>query len=473
MSSLTEEAAQNPDAALFDLDPFVEMDLHLIISVFEESNKSSGTEDGFLLSAYGDIGKQKGRLGSFRDSTNMYGGMHAGASETGDAGTVSAEAGIDPATGLAYAEVAWEPPPNPFSDCFPCDFRLEAILDSLPMPDFLQWFEDIIKMVENFIKVLMNLMDPTNYYADLCMLIDMTRVICPQDLTLLLVALGFMIAQYIKLLIQFDFDWLALVGMIFMPLLLLLYSLLDMMGQLNIPPMLCLIDVMETMLELAQAAGGLAGTAAEVGGSVTFEGSASADGASATAGFGTAATTGNVLNHPITKDFMDDDMAEAMQEIRAVESLMLSISSFNIGMPKQFEQIKKVLRVLIEMMSGGQVVKLQVISALIQLARMIGFIKAMIDLIKQGDAICTDPEIPLSAEDVQNVLERLQSSTYSSSQALPPSTSVTLDQTTGTLSVADTVSGQVVEVPTCLGATSQESRDKINEWIQQLDAANL
>tara|TARA_Y100000310_G_scaffold338673_1_gene429066 strand:- start:110 stop:1702 length:1593 start_codon:yes stop_codon:yes gene_type:complete len=529
--SLVDDAAQNPETPLFELNPFAELDLHLIISIFEEENKNAGTEEGFLLSAYGDIGKQKSRLGSFRDSTNMYGGMY-------DSGSVDASAGIDPSTGLAFGTVAFDPPPNPFSDCFPCDLRLTSILDSLPMPDFLLWFEDIIEMVEKFIKVIENLMDPTNYYSDLCRLIDMLRIVCPQDLILLMGSLSFLMVIYIRLLIQFDIDWLALVGVIFLPLLLLLHSLLDMMVQLNLNPMTCLADILETMLQLSMAGGDLSAAAAgglgvEAGFSVSTTGDSNVgldksptSLATPTPTEGTAPATindsfgkeltefgyaeavddleddwdpaselesnqessslsleapvtsvsvgfgiGTVLEHPILKDFMADDMADAMQEIRAVESLMLSLSSFNIGLPDKFETFKKVLRVLIEMFSGGDAAKLQIISALIQLARMIGLVKAMIGLLQTDGAICTDPEIPLSPSDVQAVLDRLGG--YTPGGALPPTTEAALNQSTGTLTVSDTISGNVVQVPTCLGGTTQQTRDQINEWIQQLDAAEL
>ena len=482
--SLYEEAASNPDASLFELNPFAEMDLHLIISMFEEENKNSGTEDGYLLSAYGDIGKQKGRLGSFRDTTNSYGGMYeGGVSATGEGGTASASVEIDPTTGLAFAEASWSPPPNPFSNCFPCDLRLTSILDSLPMPDFLQWFEEIIAMVERFIKIIEGLLDPTNYYSQLCSLIDMTRVICPQDLILLVTALSFMVVMYVKLLVRFDFDWLALVGIIFLPLLLLLYSLIDMILQVTGPPLTCLIDMLEAMWGMMESGVDLANATAS---SVATTAAGAAQSAASVAS-STAAVTGQdeaaaeinanagAIPHPIETDFLSEEMGEAMQDMQIVESLILSISSYNISTPEMFTKFKKVLRVLIEMFSGGDAMKLQIIAALIQLARLIGFLKAIIDLLQQGDAICTDPEIPLSTQDVQNVLERLQRDPGSDPQpgSLPPTTSINLNEVTGLLTVSDTVSGNVVEVPMCLGATTGESRDQINEWIQQLDAANL
>ena len=60
-SGLIAAAAANPDTPLVELDPYVEMDLHLIIEAFEKGSKQKYSEDALMATMFSSIESERSK----------------------------------------------------------------------------------------------------------------------------------------------------------------------------------------------------------------------------------------------------------------------------------------------------------------------------------------------------------------------------------------------------------------------------
>ena len=501
MASVIEQAAADSDVKLITLDPLIETHLHMIISTFEEGNRQKRTEDGVLCSMYGDIGKHESNLGAFRKGSMMYGGMadeevdletgewvDTGVSITAtdpagsDTTVASGVVGTVGSTGNAFLDFSVSTPdtnpdgsPNIFAQCFPCKFRLNMMAEGLPLPDWSLNYQKFIDEIKKFIEYLKKLMDPTNFYADLCQFIDMLRIVCPQDLVLLIAMLNFLLTKYITLSLKFDIDWLALVGIILLPLLTLLVALLDMMISIGMNPMSCLQDLLEFMYSFTKVTGENASIVGDA--NVDFGTYIREFGAGTEAGPSYIPGVYGDVEIPMRNEMLDESMTGLLASMSSIETLLLSLSSMQIRIPAFFNMLKDILETLTEMMNDSIMSKMQIMLGIASIIRLIGFIKAIIDLI-QGEQICTDPTIPLSEDDVKNVINRMRdlsqdnnsSVNLSRSIGLSPVTDISFDDVGNAVVVTNTITNQSTKIPMCLGALKDADRSQINDWIEQLDA---
>jgi len=508
MASVVDKAASDPDVRLISLDPLIEMHLHLIISLFEEGNRGKKTEDSIFCSMFGDIGKHESNLASFRTSSMTYGAMadEEVDLETGEwvdtgqvtvvEGPAGGEASIQTGvvgtfgeTGDAFLDFTINPPdtnpdgsPNIFAQCFPCEHRLTILAEGMPLPDWSLGYQKYIDQIKNFINQILQMLNPVNFYADICMFIDMLRIVCPQDLVLLLGMLGFLLTKYLTLSLKIDIDWISLVGMILLPLLLLIVSLLDMMISVGLNPMTCLQDLLEFMKSFVSATGEIA---TNFGGSISdMNNYVKEFGANTEAGASLSPGESHIGKMPIRNEMLDDKMKGLLGTMGSVDMLILSLSSVQIRIPAFFNMLKDILECLIEMINEGVLLKLQIMLGMLSLVKLIGLIIAVISLIDSGD-ICTDPTIPLSEDDVKNVIDRMKQLSgpagttgakgFSVSSGLSPTVDVTFDSAgsgTGNIIVTNLVTNQSTKVPMCLGKVDSTTRNQINEWIEQLDAVS-
>ena len=498
--SVVSELASDPTQNLIDINPMIEMDLHLVITAFELANREGGLEEGVLVSALGELEKAKSNMVAQRTTALMYGGSEditiepleptgllpgeevnesasfGGAPGNPLVGDISLQ-GTAGAPGSGTLQAAIGPnidPDNPFSKCFPCDFRLTAMIDNLPLPDFALGYGTFAAEMEGLATDLKNIANPANFYGDICSLIDILRIVCPQDLLILIGMLGYLIATYMMLAFQFDIDWIAIVGALLLPLIMLIYALLDMLISLGLNPVLCLKDLFNFILALAS---GTAATLPGVGISATAQGSYE-ESVAVAGGLGESFRLSAGLNFPVTSTYLDDSLKGATATFSAIDNLFVSISSIEFKIPDLFKQIKKVKEILLEMIGKGAGLKIQIMSSIIQIGRLIGFIKALIKLI-EDQSICTDATIPLSPEDVQAVVDKINDiNDPDANLSLPGrisspislTTQLEYDSNIDAIIVKDASTNEIHTVPTCLGKIKETDQDKINDWVAELDA---
>jgi len=279
--------------------PFVEMDLNLIIEAYEKGCLDLGTEEALTAANYGEVKKSRAATGTMVDATQSYGGTRsstvtakggendptatATATDTKDNRGVmaSAEAGVQipdggefgvsvgAAAGPGGVGVGFEidPPglgdlpditlkdgtviPNPFAMCFPCDNRITFCLGMLPVPSFISLFDELIYAIMEFIRKMKELFNKENFYADMCLLIDALRFVCPQDLALMLGTIRFKVIDIIRRLISINITWLMIVGLLVLPLFILTSMTFDVIASLGLGPLKCLIQYLSDFSNMA------------------------------------------------------------------------------------------------------------------------------------------------------------------------------------------------------------------------------
>jgi len=272
---------------------------------------------------------------------------------------------------------------------------------------------------------------------------------------------------------QFDLDWIAIIGAILLPIVLLIYSLLDMLISIGLNPVSCLKDLFEFVISLTM---GIADQIPVIGQTATASIAAGPmeEVMGLAAGFGGAIHLTGHVNFPVNSTLLDEKMKGVMGKISSIEAFLMSLSSIQIGLPEIFNKIKKVLQMLIEMMSRGSNLIAQIMAVLMFIGRIIGFLKAIIELILSA-SICTDPTIPLSPSDVQAVIDKVneQNNLKNSLEKIPGlslTTELSFNQDTDSIVILDKFTNESKLVPTCLGKIKKEDQSKINDWVAELDA---
>lgn len=478
--SVIEQATQDKEASLISIDPMIEVHLHLIISTFEKGNKESLTEDGIFASMYGELGKHESNLGAFRKTSSTYGGMdgetfdmetgeHIDSSVTATDGMAEVTASIEGVVGGtadAIIEFAINPPdtfpdgsPNVFAQCFPCDHRITILAETLPLPDWSFGYQKYIDQIKSLVNQILAALNPVNFYADICALLDMLRIVCPQDLTLLITMLNFMLARYVVLSIQLDLDWVSLVGIILLPLIMLLVALFDIMLSIGLNPINCLQTLIESFTDLASAGINLAGSIGAIGVASTGEEIPNQTGGVNNPIFSTS------LEMPVRNEMIDEKMAGMLGELSSLDTLLLGMSSIQFRMPGLYNQLLDVQNMLLEIINDAVTVKSQLMLALLSLIKLVAFIWAVIDALA-NEELCSDPTIPMSEDDIKNVFERMKNLQI----GLTPTVDVTFDDASGAVVITDTITNQSNSVPMCLGGVGSETLTQITDWIEQLDA---
>lgn len=247
-----------PDA-LISLFPFIQADVSLIISAYENEARARRTVEGVLASSFGDIDE--------RDESAEI--MIAGGESYGCPGTEGETDQDLPSINDLPPLPGLENLPNPWADCFsgnplqkllasthideinPCDMRIISCLENLPLPGFLTLFDDLIAQIKDFISKMKKLLDPRAFLEEVCLLVDALRFVCPQDMFLMVTALSFQLANLIREAIKFELDFMIVVGLILFPLFLLVYIAFDTVGMIANGPLECIFQYLDGFKEMA------------------------------------------------------------------------------------------------------------------------------------------------------------------------------------------------------------------------------
>ena len=478
--ALFDEAKAKPDVPLVEISPFVEVDLSLIIKSYEESMRESGTEEGVIVSGYGEIEKNKGALGLLDNINGSY-----SQSPSEDSAGGSAEVTIDTQLDLGDAGI-------PFGDCFPCDGRIVFGVDNLPHPAMFKFWETYLDAIEAFIQQMMNLMNPMNFYSDICFLLDALRIVCPQDLLVLLAVLRFLLAHYIMLSFQFNLDWIAIIGLLLLPILMLIHTLLQMAINIGLGPLKCLIEMLTFFYELNVS---LEATVMQAADAIDTTVNSFEEVGRQLDSLGGGATDAEVPTTDTSEDFEEEPeepsvpvppaggyqkYKEFIGKVGAFTSMLIAMTDAKFTLEELLAKFTRAVEVLINYLSAGMLLKMQLMGAIIDLMRLIGFLVGLIRALMNG-SVCDDPSQPLSPSDVEGLVKALNASQQTASQSTTSSTdnplvasTIGLDfnTATGELVITDKITDQSKRVPTCISKASADDRDTILEWIDELEGSS-
>lgn len=479
--ALFDEAKADPDIPLQELNGFVEIDLSLIIKAYEEAMLESETEEGIIVANYGEIEKNKGAM---EMSDSVMGNFN----KPGDSDTDGEPPGEIELLALSIGD-------NPFGNCFPCDGRITLGIDNLPHPALFNIFANLMDAIEAFIQQMKNLMDPTNFYSDICRLLDALRIVCPADLLILLALLRFLLAYYIMLSFQLNLDWVSILGLILLPILMLIHALLQMAVNIGLGPLNCLIDLLTFASDLATSVEATVASAADavntsvqsfqeagqqIGGLLNLEDTDSSPPTQEAQAVLAAAPPDPSV--PIPPDGGYRRYQDLIGKLNGFTSMLIAMTDIKFTLYQLVARFTNALEGIINLLSAGLILKMQFSAAIADILRLIGFIIALIKGL-QNNSICDDPSVPLSAQDIQSLIKILNESqttaatTTTSSSDTPPLISSTIgldfDTATGELVVTDKITDQSKRVPTCVNAATSDDRDKLLLWVEQLESSSI
>jgi len=440
--ALFDEAKAKPNVPLQELNGFVEVDLSLIIKAYEEAMIESETEEGILISNYGEIEKNTGAMEMFDSTMDNF--NQPGKDDDSEP-RESVELGL------------FDVGDNPFGECFPCDGRITLGIDNLPHPALFNIFDIYMSSIEDFINQMKNLMDPINFYSDICLLLDALRIVCPADLLILLSLLRFLLSHYVMLSFQLNIDWVSILGLILLPILMLIHALLQMAVNIGLGPLNCLTDILVFVSDLAVSVEATVASAKDaVNTSVqSFQEAGQQINDLVTDTDVVPLTQEEIAvlaaeppdpSVPIPPDGGYRKYQEFIGKLNGFTSLLIAMTDIKFTLQELVARFTNAIEAVIRLLSAGLILKMQFAAAIADILRLIGFIVALIKGL-QDNSICDDPSVPLSAKDIQSLIRILNanqsskaSSTTSSSDPAPLISSTVgldFDTATGELVVID------------------------------------
>lgn len=439
MSAITLDKSEH----LIDQYPTVEADLYLIIKAYEDSMKKSGTEEGILAASYGELTKAQELTSFSTDTIDSFGGMSRS----------EVEASIKEK--------------NPWADCLICRNRLFDCTQHLPKPGFMSIFQDVIDSIKGLVDKFKELLDPTNTYSDICMLISGLRGLCVNDLVLMVNSLLLQISNNIFLLIKLEFDWLAIVGLILFPLGMMNLMLFDGIEAIASSPLDCIQQFMEGYGDFINNSNAtkqtLEGIAPGIGVDLQFNNAIVKKDSKTTlqdkgAGFGVDAPTNS--SEASTKALTS--MAKSFDDLNGY------LNQFNDWIKEYSAIWRNGIQTIVEMFNKNTIGKLDIGIDIIKLIRLVKMIKAVIDSINSG-TLCTDLSTPLSPKDIESVLDNLPPVNNFDPNSVTNIINITLNS--GTLNITDTVLDTTVVIPSCINKVPESIKDEMARWIKELNEA--
>ena len=452
MGSIVEQAAADTSTALVEMDPFIDMDVYLIIRAYEEGTRKSETEAGIILSNYGEVVKLRTSVEMFSGSLNQYGGVQV----------------IQPDVADVDLTINTPTPGGWFGDCFPCDGRVTLSLDNLPLPNILQLYKQFLASIEDFITQMKLLMDPTNYYSDICRLLDAFRVVCPQDIIILLAILRYLFSYYLGRSFDLDIDWTSILAFLLLPLLLLIHGLLQQMVNIGLLPVQCLTTYLVTFHTLLTETELTARDAARAASTSALNVSDLIQGAT------NIVTGAKDASDPKVKTWSPPMItlppqggfawySEFLGKLSSLETMLVAMTDIGITLESLLSGWSKTLAVLINMMQEGLKLRMQLMLAITDIIRLVAFLRALSKVLADK-SICTDASQPLSKDDVNIIIAKMQEQ----ESGLPTIIESSVDTATGELVLENKVTDESRRVPKCLSSTTDNDLSKISQWIEDL-----
>lgn len=254
----------------------------------------------------------------------------------GDNQILSAELsmGIDPdITGNKFLDT--------LRDCIPCDLRLQAFLELHPNINLLDALEGSVLSQLSQLKEITNLLNNVDAFGDFCNLLEALNFICIPDLQRMLAALMAMLSLEIPSLDGLIGMLQAIIAPLFAPLLYSITGLLDQFSILVTSPLDCVISAINQQLQK---------TSLEI-------------------------NQQNALNTGLTQ-------------------LNTMIAQAKLTIENKLEFYINQIKAMTGEMSANDAAYLRLSLRKLEIIRMLGFIKSIIDAKRKGHPICNSNKSP-------------------------------------------------------------------------------
>jgi hypothetical protein len=287
--------------------------------------------------------------------------------------------------------------------------------------------------------------------------------------------------------LQLNIDWVSILGLILLPILMLIHTLLQMAINIGLGPLNCLISLLTYFYQLNVA---LEATLVSAMDAVDTTVNSAKEIGSDVANLG--APKGLLDNNGLPLDDGGQDMKtpepkatipvppaggyrkyqEFLGKLNAFNSLLIGMTDIKFTLEEMLSKFTRAIETIINLLSQGLLLKMQLAGAMTDIIRLIGFIIALIKGL--GDkSICKDPTQPLSPADVNSIITILNTNSSMSDgteKSLVSSTvGLDFDTATGNLVIENKITDQSKVVPTCLNVTSDKDRELLNTWISELE----
>jgi len=205
-------------------------DCSVIINAFENAAYSDTTEASVFAPLVREPILTQHLADMVNDALESY-----SVSPTASGGDIS----DDDTSSTASAVAEW------MQNCLPCYERATSLLDLEPDLNLLDLLEEALKERLAALKRLYDSLQNFDIYEDLCSLLELLNFICVPDLQrLVMLLMVILMGEKPKLMSALDFIK-ALLFPLFLPLLLGIVTLLDIIKTIVVTPLDCIIEVME------------------------------------------------------------------------------------------------------------------------------------------------------------------------------------------------------------------------------------
>jgi hypothetical protein len=249
---------------LRDQNPLIDQDFTNIISAYERGANAQDTEESVFAIFTPEVIETKGFSRSIIDNLNTYNTRSITA--TGNISEAKSDGSFQLAglnlqntiSTIMDADSVGEALKIAAKDCVPCEDRLLALLNLNPLDDLKDLLNrDIRRRIQSLFS-LVDLLNNTDVFNDLCQLLRELNFHCIPDLNRIAMLLTLLLSKYKqKLDLSINLPE-TLTGMFFTPFLGGMNTLLDQYKQLILAPIECVIDSLNFQIQKLDIGEGIA-----------------------------------------------------------------------------------------------------------------------------------------------------------------------------------------------------------------------
>ena len=372
-----------------------------------------------------------------------------------------------------------------FSDCLPCDGRIEANLRTdLSIPEIILGLADFLGDLEDILDLAFGSFDSGRALASICSVMPLGKW-CIRDLTALLTMLASLLNMYWLVDPSNKFSWDGILYTILFPILQLLYSAASMSVNISIGPLKCI----ETFLHQVRSAINAAETLEEsLGMSLGhLQDTITSTGDLGSQMFGT--TDQNLLRNLRGKsDWVKGDTlidyASILNLLNPVEIALLAKKDFDLRFDSIADWLSSKISVMRSQSRETMFASLKWTNVLLAVGRLYSFIDALIKLISEGTEVCHERFDAsgnrrfVPTEPVEDL--------FAGTGAIPEWVTIRtgpeiaeiatdgIDSTKNDkLTIIDNSLGSKHSSLGCLGRISAEEEEKVRQWMAELDDLDI
>ena len=483
-----------------------QQDCLLITQTFERAAHSIPTEAAVFSTLSRQVQNNILISGSMKDNLNSYFATAESISSNGSsANSKQSSQSFFSNNNIPIEEKFAKKLMDLVKDCIPCEFRLSAFAEVKPDVDILTTYINYYENALNQLKSITDIFNNFDQYGDFCTFINFFNFMCLPDIQRILSLLMALFLLEVPTALAF-FDLLkCLIAPLFLPVILGLQSMLDQYMRLVTNPLDCVVEAINYQI------GKLSIDPEKINPPKYPEAQApeppktSADAKRAKAGAAIKKYAsvvnypGDLIKKPLkkvndaltikTKITLTSPHAEAIKELSS--GLKQLNSMLQDGLTKLKEKLKYYedqAKALIGDISGGDMEYLKAKMRLLQIVRMISFVKAVIIAISKGKTECNqekdelnsyfqeliNPDSPYEAwidDNGQLNITEKELELSESKNTIDFKTDDTLSITSDlrTKEISEDLNKTTYIVKPCKLETSTEDVNRVNDWISQLN----